>query len=577
MRMKKYYPKQSRKIRNLFLPLLFLSLLQIGCSKDMYDDPNGKDKSYNSNNVLSEIRSFFEDNATDLQPVDFNFDVKTKSSTRVSNITPAWDGAVITRKDSITNVEIPLSGDFSKLSRIIRRSSTHKAYGFISGITTKLVIQKHERTNHFRQFVVTMIDDFPQARKNNKIRNYSGKSDFSGYIIISSLEGRYLESFRSINGVWSRVYMEPSSGKEPENSAKTTSLRMLSPESTPKTYSFGEMDTYCSVCTNPIGLCSCCKACNGSYWGCSECQVIIYPDCRKCGNRTNECVCCSWCKNYPCTCYTPPQVCPDCNRVNCICSSFICSKCGLRYCNGSCQSSGGGGGTPGGGSGDTSNSPKDLSYLHGNPNYYQSRYDDALTRLEPILPPDYYKGYGEVYYKKFNELKNKLSENGKEWVDKTAKLLHEAITNLLIKNPNIEQNSDAFRKAAFETHADAYIQGGILDLSLNEKMKIFFTVDPKDLFKPEGLSQVWDVGKEQVSRWEQDAEKGMLEGIEFMNNYEVIREQVKIIVSLPPHILFRSAPVEYTDEEINNMILVVYREQIEYFQANVSGFVLPTN
>lgn len=109
MRMKKYYPKQSRKIRNLFLPLLFLSLLQIGCSKDMYDDPNGKDKSYNSNNVLSEIRSFFEDNATDLQPVDFNFDVKTKSSTRVSNITPAWDGAVITRKDSITNVEIPLS------------------------------------------------------------------------------------------------------------------------------------------------------------------------------------------------------------------------------------------------------------------------------------------------------------------------------------------------------------------------------------------------------------------------------------------------------------------------------------
>lgn len=342
--MKKYYPKQSRKIRNLFLPLLFLSLLQIGCSKDMYDDPNGKDKSYNSNNVLSEIRSFFEDNATDLQPVDFNFDVKTKSSTRVSNITPAWDGAVITRKDSITNVEIPLSGDFSKLSRIIRRSSTHKAYGFISGITTKLVIQKHERTNHFRQFVVTMIDDFPQARKNNKIRNYSGKSDFSGYIIISSLEGRYLESFRSINGVWSRVYMEPSSGKEPENSAKTTSLRMLSPESTPKTYSFGEMDTYCSVCTNPIGLCSCCKACNGSYWGCSECQVIIYPDCRKCGNRTNECVCCSWCKNYPCTCYTPPQACPDCNRVNCICSSFICSKCGLRYCNGSCQSSGGGGG-----------------------------------------------------------------------------------------------------------------------------------------------------------------------------------------------------------------------------------------
>lgn len=175
----------------------------------------------------------------------------------------------------------------------------------------------------------------------------------------------------------------------------------------------------------------------------------------------------------------------------------------------------------------------------------------------------------------FKKLKSKLSDAGKNWVDNTARLLHEAMTDLLKANPNIETNHEAFEIAAFETHSKAYIDGGILDLSIREKLSIFFTVSIDDLFKPHGLSQVWDVGRAQIQKWDSDPGALINEASDFITSYEIIREQIKVITSLPPHILSKSATVTYTDEEIDYMIYEVYKIQIAYFEENIHGFVSP--
>lgn len=154
-------------------------------------------------------------------------------------------------------------------------------------------------------------------------------------------------------------------------------------------------------------------------------------------------------------------------------------------------------------------------------------------------------------------------------------LLHEAITDILIKDPDIEKDDEKFRVAAFETHAQAYIEGGILELPFTDKIKIFFTVEIDDLFKSEGLSQVYDVGVAQVEYWSNNIQEGISEANEFIDNYEFIREQVKIMVSLPPYVLTKSNTSQYTDAEIDQMIHTVYQLQIEYFETNVPNFVSP--
>ncbi len=335
----------------------------------------------------------------------------------------------------------------------------------------------------------------------------------------------------------------------------------------------------CSFCNagfasgNPGFTCDDCGACSMDIP-----DVNVYG-CSKCHGTKPNCYCCTWCNDYPCSCYTQPNYgCSYCGSWSCNGEcQYACYRCGSRYCNGNC---GGGGGSSGGNGGNENSGgntglPQNLSNLHGEPNYYNERHTDAEGRLGEGNSPEYYIKYGEKYYNEFKNIKSYLSPEGAEWVDETAFLLHEAITDLLIENPEIEENNEAFREAAFETHAQAYIEGGILELPITDKMRILFTVDIEDLFKSEGISQVMEVGAAQVQYWDNNVQKGVSEAAEFMNSHEFIRNQVKIIISLPPHVLSKSGVPQYTDAEIDQMINIVYQQQIEYFEANVPNFVSP--
>lgn len=91
----------------------------------------------------------------------------------------------------------------------------------------------------------------------------------------------------------------------------------------------------------------------------------------------------------------------------------------------------------------------------------------------------YYMNYGYKYCDKFNNVTYfKLSKAGKEWVEATTRILQEKLEEELASNSNVE--CCGLKKAAFDSHPDAYMEGGLEGLGLIDKVKILNTVDEID-------------------------------------------------------------------------------------------------
>ena len=286
---------------------------------------------------VSQAQTFFEENATDLRGVSF-VDVAASKSVETSNIVPDWKKARITQEGRITTIEVPLSGAVCKAARTFMKSDSETLYGFTSKVTMRLIVQKHTELDLPRQFVVTMIEDLSHGILKNSVGNCYGPNNFTGYVIVSSLDGFYLESFKSDNGHWDRVYMAPGSSGDLDDN-RNVGIRLFGSDIPFTAYNIGEGGTsICPGCGNFSGMCTCCKKCGGR--GCSDCMVTVYPTCPRCGyTGRGNCNCCPDCRNFPCTCLLEPQPepQPDPDPV------WRCPHCGSQYCGGNCQISGGDG------------------------------------------------------------------------------------------------------------------------------------------------------------------------------------------------------------------------------------------
>ena len=87
-----------------------------------------------------------------------------------------------------------------------------------------------------------------------------------------------------------------------------------------------------------------------------------------------------------------------------------------------------------------------------------------------------------------NYTKKRLSKAGKEWVDLTTLLLQQKLETELSKNSNLE--CCGLRKAAFDSHPDAYVEGGLAGLGFIDKMKILGTVDDVNEIDMDAIKQM---------------------------------------------------------------------------------------
>lgn len=138
---------------------------------------------------------------------------------------------------------------------------------------------------------------------------------FSGLMIISDLEGKYLDAYQYDNGARKRVVLAKAAGIEKVDSSDVVA-------------SFSLMDAHRAGMYTRSG-----EAGGGSQtpcWLCGEvgcdggCEVVI-TYCRTCNRPIFECFCCPVCRENPCECAPPPPV------------EWFCSLCGGLYCAGSCQ------------------------------------------------------------------------------------------------------------------------------------------------------------------------------------------------------------------------------------------------
>lgn len=149
----------------------------------------------------------------------------------------------------------------------------------------------------------------------------------------------------------------------------------------------------------------------------------------------------------------------------------------------------------------TSNPTPAPNNVMGSSGYYQWCNNDFVQRHqgENSKPPDYYLKYGNKYINRFmKETFNKVSGQGKVWLLKALMNLQKAIENKLIQDPTIEENNQKFKQFAFSSHVAAYVDAGILQLGVIDKLIIGLTPDPADLFSPEGVQQAEEIGKRQM-------------------------------------------------------------------------------
>lgn len=146
------------------------------------------------------------------------------------------------------------------------------------------------------------------------------------------------------------------------------------------------------------------------------------------------------------------------------------------------------------------NRPADCSMDIGTKNYYLKRHADYQLRHDTDNRETYYISYGYEYCEKFELLRKKegTSEALKAWIDKTTTLLQEKLEAQIQTNPTIESDLDNLTRIAFKTHPEAYIEGGLFQLNMTDKIKIITTIKFKDLVSQLGREQIAEVVNAQI-------------------------------------------------------------------------------
>lgn len=226
----------------------------------------------------------------------------------------------------------------------------------------------------------------------------------------------------------------------------------------------------------------------------------------------------------------------------------------------------GGGNINPGGSTPRQTEPADLSAYHGSDNYYLMRKKDFERRYPDNIVPDYYQNYGDFYLREFKyKTRQKLSQEGQEWCDKTLLLLQQAMSSLLESNKGIELNPEKFKEEAFKSHVDAYDKAGICELSIMDKVKIGLTVYWSDLATQNSWTQIKEIGKRQTNHWIKNPGFAMKQYMEFKLN----QAQIGVLVM---EYMLREDPKKTKTKGITippeAIIRILWGDWIDYFEQN---------
>jgi hypothetical protein len=132
--------------------------------------------------------------------------------------------------------------------------------------------------------------------------------------------------------------------------------------------------------------------------------------------------------------------------------------------------------------------------------------------------------YGDKNAYKFIKTFASLSSNGKVWLVKAMLNLQLAMETKLKRDPDIEENDNKFTAFAVNSHVDAYVDAGFLELSVLDKVKIGLTPDPADLIT--GADQMVEMGNKQLNYYKENPGFAAQQASEFIIMRPVIEKLI---------------------------------------------------
>ena len=100
---------------------------------------------------------------------------------------------------------------------------------------------------------------------------------------------------------------------------------------------------------------------------------------------------------------------------------------------------------------------------------------------------------GDRYAQEFVKIEIELSPEGKEWVRNTMRGLQDKMMEEIKKDPSIVLDFERFRNMAFETHSDAYLEGGLASLGFGDIWEIGNLPEAKEWMDWRTWKEVGDV------------------------------------------------------------------------------------
>ena len=533
---------------------------------------------------IGDARQYFENNASDLSPLSFVEPAATKSTVRfVTDLHPKWDKAMLSGHSGVSLIEVPL---ISSTMACVREYTVRRDFlvGCRETVSVRRLVIAKRSDGEVDMFVITIVPNVSSTqsemfRMMDDFR-YLGGGTFSGRVYCSTLEGRFVKAFGytdgKLNGTLpTRVWKSSDAVDSPEVYSRV----IFSEKSGAGVGMFSSVEGGGADGGIDYGKCPhgytkgfCPHGCDAEIGGV---DIVVCPDCRRqdgciclkcfyCSNKEKNCTCtrCVVCHNklQECTCYQYPD--PDNPQLP--------------------PGHGGGDGNSGGDNGgskpgNNASKPDMLWDWIGTDEYYLKRIEDFKKRHPDKPVPDYYKNYGDFYLHEFKDKTyHKLSSQGKEWCMKTLEYLQREMSELLNNNnQDLELDDEVFIEKAFDTHVTAYSKAKIEYLSMTDKVFIFTTVYPDDLFRKEGIKQVVNIGKKQIQVYIDHPSFALEQARELSQNWNVYLDMLVVYLqekgeSDPrkhPSPKLRIRSTESVTMSAEDLMRLYFGESIEYFKA----------
>ena len=315
-----------KKKKLVILGILY-SFLWLSCSDDL-ELPQFTGNVVIDNFGIAEAREYFEANATDLSPLSFKEQGKTKSPLLTeTELIPQWEQAIHSGHSAVSLIEVPLFSNAVQLYVETMIKDGKKVVRKQAFSQQRLVIARRS-SGETDMFIITLAP-LPIAKGNvyKSMENfrYLGGGDFTGRVFCSTLDGTFVKAFGYTDGHLNGplLVMKGSDLQQHSEDSWTqnySSINFFAGVKTRSTYVFDEgggtgsgycphgyEEGSCPICMDEVVIVACpyCHSQNG-------CRCSYCPHC---GQREPKCCCavCGRCKRKmpECECFTYPDKKPE--------------------------------------------------------------------------------------------------------------------------------------------------------------------------------------------------------------------------------------------------------------------------